>query len=153
VMNGYLTEPDTSGPWPTGDLGSFDPDGYLVVKGRKDNVIVTGEGRNVSPEWIEDMIAADRRIKRCIVVEHHGKLISVVTPVDKSITTCIGPLREMVVDAVRHAPDYAKPRQCLILTDDDFRKFDLLTPNGRPRRAAIRGLVAERSRFLSGQLT
>jgi long-chain acyl-CoA synthetase len=152
VMIGYLAEPDVSGPWRTGDLGSLDPEGRLSVKGRKDNVIVTGAGRNVSPEWIEDMIAADWRIGRCVVVEHEGALVAVITPVDKSITASMPTLRDILVQASRHAPDYAKPRQCLVLSDEEFGALDLLTPNGRPRRSSIRGVVAERHRLLSGQL-
>jgi long-subunit acyl-CoA synthetase (AMP-forming) len=41
VMDGYVGEPKISGSWRTGDLGHFDPDGFLIVTGRKDNVIVT----------------------------------------------------------------------------------------------------------------
>ena len=153
VMDGYLTEPAVAGPWPTGDLGSFDPGGRLIVKGRKDNVIVTSAGRNVSPEWVEDLIAADPRIRRCVVVEHDGALAVVITPVDKSITTWTAPLRQILSDTTRTAPDYAKPRQCLVLSDQEFAELDLLTANGRPRRSAIRALVTQRSRLLADQLT
>ena len=142
-----------AGPWPTGDLGSFDPDGRLVVRGRKDNVIVTSAGRNVSPEWVEELIAADPRVRRCVVVEHEGALAVVMTCADKSITTCTAAMRQILADATSNAPDYAKPRQCLVLSDQELGELDLLTPNGRPRRSAIRSLVAERSRLLADQLT
>lgn len=142
-----MAEPEATGSWATGDLGSFDPDGRLIVKGRKDNVIVTSAGRNVSPEWIEDMIAADPRIRRCVVVEHRGALAAVMTPVDQSSSTAA--LRQILVEACRAAPDYAKPRECLVLTDRELGDLDLLTANGRPRRSAIRRLVAERSGFLA----
>jgi long-subunit acyl-CoA synthetase (AMP-forming) len=153
VMNGYLSEPDIFGPWRTGDLGSLDSEGRLSVSGRKDNLIVTGAGRNVSPEWIEDMIAADRRIGRCVVVEHEGALVAVITPTDKSVASSMANLHDTLVHASRDAPDYAKPRQYLVLSDEDFGALDLLTPNGRPRRASIRGVVAERHRLLSSQLS
>jgi long-chain acyl-CoA synthetase len=153
VMDGYLSEPPVAGPWPTGDLGSFDPDGRLIVKGRKDNVIVTSAGRNVSPEWVEELIAADSRVRRCVVVEHEGALAVVMTCADKSITTCTTAVRDILADATRTAPDYAKPRQCLVLSDQELGELDLLTPNGRPRRSAIRSLVAERNRLLADQLT
>ena len=149
VMDGYLAEAPATGPWPTGDLGDFDPDGRLIVKGRKDNIIVTGAGRNVSPEWIEDMITADPRIGRCVLVEHHGTLTAVITPADQTIAAYTTALRQVLADSSRHASDYAKPRHCLVLSNQEFAELSLLTSNGRPRRAAIRSLVAERSRLLA----
>lgn len=152
VMDGYLNEAETSGAWRTGDLGGFDPEGRLIVKGRKDNTIVTNAGRNVNPEWLEEMVGSDRRIKRCIVVEQNGELISVITPADVSIDAGAPALRDILAHAVREAPDYAKPRQYLVLSDKEFIDLELLSPNGRPRRSAIRSVVAGRTRFPAAQL-
>ena len=69
-MEGYLGGPQPSGAWRTGDLGSLDEAGYLTVFGRKDNLIVTSLGRNVSPEWIETMLLADPRVGLCMVLGH-----------------------------------------------------------------------------------
>ena len=69
VMAGYLhAQRATAEPWQTGDLGSVDSDGYLCVTGRKDNLLITSSGRNISPEWIEGMIAGDARIGACAVL-------------------------------------------------------------------------------------
>ena len=61
VMDGYLGHPPVTGDWYTGDLGRIE-DGRLIVEGRKDWLIVTPEGRNVNPEWIEACLCADPRI-------------------------------------------------------------------------------------------
>jgi long-chain acyl-CoA synthetase len=59
VMSGYLNEPElTAGTivdgWlRTGDLGKFDAHGHLHLSGRKKNMIVTEEGKNIYPEDIE----------------------------------------------------------------------------------------------------
>src|SRR5208283_2594070 len=59
VMSGYLNEPELTaetivdGWLLTGDLGRFDPAGHLQLFGRKKNMIVTEEGKNVYPEDIE----------------------------------------------------------------------------------------------------
>jgi long-chain acyl-CoA synthetase len=59
VMAGYLNEPELTaeaivdGWLLTGDLGRFDPDGHLRLSGRKKNMIVTEEGKNIYPEDIE----------------------------------------------------------------------------------------------------
>jgi long-chain acyl-CoA synthetase len=59
VMSGYLNEPELTaetivdGWLLTGDLGRFDPAGHLQLFGRKKNMIVTEEGKNIYPEDIE----------------------------------------------------------------------------------------------------
>ncbi|MGI8909164.1 MAG: o-succinylbenzoate--CoA ligase, partial [Rubrobacteraceae bacterium] len=46
---------DAEGWFHTGDLGDLDEDGYLDVRGRKDNLFISG-GENVQPEEIEDAL-------------------------------------------------------------------------------------------------
>jgi long-chain acyl-CoA synthetase len=59
VMAGYLNEPELTaetivdGWLLTGDLGRFDESGHLQLTGRKKNMIVTEEGKNIYPEDIE----------------------------------------------------------------------------------------------------
>ncbi len=59
VMAGYLNEPELTaetvvdGWLLTGDLGRFDDVGHLQLSGRKKNMIVTEEGKNIYPEDIE----------------------------------------------------------------------------------------------------
>jgi long-chain acyl-CoA synthetase len=58
-MAGYLNEPELTaetivdGWLLTGDLGRFDESGHLQLTGRKKNMIVTEEGKNIYPEDIE----------------------------------------------------------------------------------------------------
>jgi long-subunit acyl-CoA synthetase (AMP-forming) len=151
VMSGYLSESETIESWSTGDTGNFDSDGFLIVTGRKDNVIVTGSGRNINPEWVEETIAGDRRIKRCVVVEYESELVAIVIPDDASICRDWPAMQELVRHATREVPDYAKPRRYLAISDREFHRLDLLTANFRPRRGAIRRLVSDWSHFLSSQ--
>src|SRR6266481_4305204 len=59
VMSGYLSDPELTaetivGGWlMTGDLGRFDETGHLLLSGRKKNMIVTEEGKNIYPEDVE----------------------------------------------------------------------------------------------------
>jgi long-chain acyl-CoA synthetase len=61
VMSGYLNDPELTGEtivdgWlRTGDLGQFDAQGHLHLSGRKKNMIVTEEGKNIYPEDIESV--------------------------------------------------------------------------------------------------
>ncbi|NWF89994.1 MAG: AMP-binding protein [Ignavibacteriaceae bacterium] len=62
VMLGYykndaLTKEAFENGWfKTGDLGYFDKDGFLHIAGRKKNVIIAKDGKNVFPEEIEDIL-------------------------------------------------------------------------------------------------
>ncbi|HXA00017.1 MAG TPA: AMP-binding protein [Candidatus Dormibacteraeota bacterium] len=59
IMAGYLNDPEltaeafSNGWLKTGDLGRIDPTGHLILSGRKKNMIVTEEGKNIYPEDIE----------------------------------------------------------------------------------------------------
>jgi len=61
VMSGYLNEPELTaetivdGWLMTGDLGRFDLTGHLQLFGRKKNMIVTEEGKNIYPEDVESV--------------------------------------------------------------------------------------------------
>ena len=61
VMSGYLNDPELTaetivdGWLRTGDLGQFDAQGHLHLSGRKKNMIVTEEGKNIYPEDIESV--------------------------------------------------------------------------------------------------
>ena len=61
VMKGYLNDPELTaetivdGWLMTGDLGRFEEHGHLQLAGRKKNMIVTEEGKNIYPEDIESV--------------------------------------------------------------------------------------------------
>ena len=152
LMDGYLGELPRQGPWHTGDLGRFDEDGFLWVSGRKDNVIVTAAGRNINPEWVEEQLTTDTRIKRCVVVEHERELVALVIPYDSSLCRDAPAMHDLVKWAARKLPEYAKPRRYLPMSDLEFRDLDLLTANARPRRPETKRIVHERSKSFLVQL-
>ena len=62
----------------TGDLGEFDKDGWLYIKGRLKNMIVGPGGENIYPEDIESVLNSHVCIADSIVTEHEGRLIALV---------------------------------------------------------------------------
>jgi long-chain acyl-CoA synthetase len=85
VMQGYYKNPEvtsqvfTSDGWfRTGDLGAFDKDGTLRIKGRIKNMIVGASGENIYPEEIESLINRMRYVVESLVVEKKGKLVALI---------------------------------------------------------------------------
>ncbi|MCL6493761.1 MAG: AMP-binding protein [Ignavibacterium sp.] len=87
VMLGYYKNPKLTqeafenGWFKTGDLGFFDEDGFLHIAGRKKNVIIANNGKNVFPEEIEDLLNRSPFIQECMVYgekdEKHDEVIAV----------------------------------------------------------------------------
>ena len=75
VFTGYWENEQASrdaftddGYFKTGDIGEFDSDGYLYIKGRKKEVIVLPSGVNVYPDDIEEVLVRQQGVKECCVV-------------------------------------------------------------------------------------
>ncbi len=75
VMLGYYKDPESTekafteeGYFRTGDYGYIDNDGYIFITGRKKNIIVLQNGKNVYPEEIEEYLEKIEHIKECVVV-------------------------------------------------------------------------------------
>ncbi len=85
IMKGYYKEPKmtseiiTPDGWlKTGDLGAFDKNNNLFIKGRVKSMIVRSNGENVYPEDIESVINNFRHVVESLVVEKKGKLVALV---------------------------------------------------------------------------
>ena len=59
----------------TGDLGSFDSDGYLKITGRKKNLFKTSGGKYVSPEKLENLFQGDPYIYQIAVLGDGRKFV------------------------------------------------------------------------------
>ena len=73
VMKGYFNNREATeellvdGWYRTGDLGSIDDEGFLYVKGRIRNLIVTAKGKNVYPEEVEQQLLKSPYIEEVMV--------------------------------------------------------------------------------------
>ncbi len=75
---------DSEGWFKTGDLGSFDENGYLQITGRKKDIIVTSAGKNVAPQKIENILKLSPSIDQVVVVGDRQKFLSALITVDKA---------------------------------------------------------------------
>ncbi len=73
VMLGYYNDQEATescmknGYFSTGDLGYIDEEGFLYIKGRSKNVIVTKNGKNIFPEELEKKLSDHEEIGEVIV--------------------------------------------------------------------------------------
>jgi len=143
LFSGYLGDP-TPVPawWPTGDLGTIDIDGFVHVHGRKRNVLITGFGRNVSPEWIETALRSQPAVLQAVVLgDGEPQLCAVLWPVSPAIDDAA--LQAAVAAANASLPDYARIGRWTRGRAAFEPSTGLATVNGRPQRGAIAELHAD----------
>lgn len=87
LMTGYFKNPeatqaalDKDGWLHTGDMGIIDADGYLYIRGRCKNMILSANGQNIYPEEIEDKLNNTPFVSESIVVDRSGKLVALIHP-------------------------------------------------------------------------
>jgi long-chain acyl-CoA synthetase len=66
----------------TGDIGELDAEGFLKITGRKNEIIVTAGGKNVSPAQLEDRIRAHPLVSQCMVVGDKQPFIGALITID-----------------------------------------------------------------------
>src|ERR1700731_4622968 len=149
ITDGCLGQEPAHGAWRTGDLGEIDRDGFITVQGRKDSLLVTSFGRNVSPEWIETMLLADPRIALCTVVGHgEPHLTALLIPSLQGAAWFANAtstdILDLVSDHCSDAPEYASPRAYVVVSFEEALNNQLLS-NGRPIRKNVGKFVRERA--------
>ncbi|MFA6394239.1 MAG: AMP-dependent synthetase/ligase [Patescibacteria group bacterium] len=77
VMSGYWNKEEMTGThftedgwFKTGDLGFLDRENFLTIIGRKKEMIVTTNGKNISPEKVEAIINLNPLVSQCLVTGH-----------------------------------------------------------------------------------
>ena len=132
VMSGYYKEPEKTaevlidGWFYTGDYGKFTKKGQLMITGRKKNLIVLTNGKNIFPEEIEEYILSIPEVKEVIVFARRDEsgnqkhlsarvFINPETPIEYTA------LREKISEALSKLPKY-KQIQEIIVEEKEFEK-------------------------------
>ena len=66
----------------SGDLGSFDGEGFLTITGRKKDIIITAGGKNIAPKNIEAALMEHEDITQAVVIGDRRKFLSAIVAVD-----------------------------------------------------------------------
>lgn len=128
VMLGYYKNDEATrevmtddGWFRTGDLGYLDRDEYIYITGRKKNVIVLNNGKNVFPEEIEEYLGQIDIISECVVVGRTNKetgevvLTAVVYPDfslfgNTDIADIAAAVKEKVLEVNKKLPSFKQVR-------------------------------------------
>jgi fatty-acyl-CoA synthase len=121
VVSGYWNAPEltasvTSDGWMnTGDIGFLDPDGYVYLRGRSRDLIIS-KGQNIYPAEIENVLSENDDLLEFTVVgvpdEEFGEAVCavVVAKPDRDVTA------DDVIDFVRERlASYKKPRHVVFV--------------------------------------
>jgi long-chain acyl-CoA synthetase len=128
VMAGYWKAPDATaealrGGWlHTGDLGSFDADGYLTLRDRSKDLIISG-GMNIYPREVEEALLNHAGVRSVAVVgrpdpEWGETVVAFVVPADGDAPPPVGELDRTCLDRIAR---FKRPR--------DYRFVDALPTN------------------------
>ena len=116
VIGGYYNRPEANaetftadGWFRTGDLGSFDDDGYLRLAGRSKELIITG-GFNVYPREVEEVLSTHPGVREVAVVgresEAWGEEVTAVIVADREIS-----VDDLRAHAARELASYKVPKR------------------------------------------
>ena len=113
VMIGYLNNPEANaevftedGWFRTGDIGYMDSDGYVFITGRKKNVIILSNGKNIFPEELEEHLSHHGIIGECVVIGRQSEsgetvITAVIYPnPELTVGKTADEIKEMVREAV-----------------------------------------------------
>ena len=64
----------------TGDLGTIDKDGFLYIRGRSKSMILSGNGQNIYPEELEDLLNNMPCVTESLIVSKEGKIYALIYP-------------------------------------------------------------------------
>ncbi len=133
TFRGYLGEAARAeSTFKTGDLGVVSNDGRIEISGRSKNIIITGFGRNISPEWVESYLLAQPGILQAVAYGDGAQALSALIVPRKSDAD----IKAAITAANAHLPLYAQVADFKIVAPFTTTN-NMLTGNGRVRRDVI----------------
>lgn len=131
VMVGYYGDPEATaeafdGEWfKTGDYGRIDKDGFLFIVGRKKNLICLSNGKNVSPEELEDKLRGIDYVEEVLVYEDDNIIVGEFFLNEEDYPDARARLKNDVADFNRKMPSFKNINK-IVVRDERFPKTTTL---------------------------
>lgn len=143
VFLGYFKNPEATaetlidGWLHTGDIGRFDPDGYLHITGRKKEIIITAGGKNIAPRNIEEAIKGSTTlVNEAVVIGDRRRYLTALVTLDPDqvvaraatlgISAADVPAHPSILDEVQKAVDASNAQFARV---EQVKKFRILPRN------------------------
>ncbi|PKP47098.1 MAG: long-chain fatty acid--CoA ligase [Bacteroidetes bacterium HGW-Bacteroidetes-11] len=150
IMKGYYNRPEETaevlqdGWLYTGDLGYFDKDGFLFITGRKKEIIILSNGKNINPTELEIKLLESPYVKDCGVFFREDMLQVMIVPDPDMVTEGISQeaeakIRSQVIEPLNNSVSPYKKIMRFYLTDKDLPRTRL----GKLQRFRLSDLAVE----------
>jgi long-chain acyl-CoA synthetase len=89
IIKGYYKDEKTTkeviidGWLHTGDVGEIDEEGYLKITDRKKDLIITAGGKNIAPQYIENLLKFSPYINDAVVIGDRRKYVTALIIIDE----------------------------------------------------------------------
>ncbi len=171
IFTGYYRDPeataaaiDAEGWLHTGDVGELSDDGYIRIVDRKKDLIITGGGKNIAPQYIENKLKFSPYITDAVVIGDRRPFVSALIVLDEdnvarhardhrvpyatyaelAESDAVQTLVQREVDAVnRQLARVEQVRAFRILPKRLYQEDGEVTPTMKVKRAAVNRLYAE----------
>jgi long-chain acyl-CoA synthetase len=93
IFKGYYRDEETTrmalhdGWMHTGDVGEVDAEGYLKITDRKKDLIITAGGKNIAPQYIENLLKFSPYINDAVVIGDGRKYLTAMIVIDEENVT------------------------------------------------------------------
>lgn len=143
IFSGYYQKPHETekvfhdGWFRTGDVGEIDDDGFLYIRTRLKDVIVTSDGINIYPEDIENVLNQVEGVKESCVIgmgEREEKIHAVLLLEDSTASP-----EDFIKAANAQLPPEQRIQDCSVWPESEFPK----TPTLKIKKKEVRKQIAQ----------
>ena len=139
VMLGYYKKPEETakvmqdGWFNTGDIGKLE-DGFLSITGRKKNLIILDNGKNVYPEEIETLISYVENVTEVVVYQEDAMIVAeIYTNVEENVDEVKEQIKNGVLEVNKSLAGYKQVKK-IKFRETEFEK----TTTKKIKRASLK---------------